>query len=190
MRAPSPLLILLVILLFVPAGCRGVAATHRSNVKGDSTMSFALTTTAFSPGGEIPARYTCSGANLSPALAWTDVPAGARSLALIADDPDAPMGTWTHWLVWNLPARDGALPEGVPSHEVLANGARQGTTDFRRIGYGGPCPPPGRSHHYFFTLYALDASLNLMPGSTRSELEAAMKPHVLAKAEVMGTFRR
>lgn len=153
-------------------------------------MSFSLTSTAFSPGGAIPARYTCSGANLSPALAWTGVPAGARSLALIADDPDAPMGTWTHWLVWNLPAQDGELPEGVPGSEVLSNGARQGTTDFRRVGYGGPCPPPGRPHRYFFKLYALDAVLDLKPGATRGELEAAMTPHVLAEAEVMATFRR
>lgn len=153
-------------------------------------MSFALTTTAFSPGSEIPARFTCSGPNLSPALAWKGVPVGARTLALIVDDPDAPSGTWTHWLVWNLPAQAGELPEGVPATEVLESGARQGTSDFGRVGYGGPCPPPGRPHRYFFKLYALDAALDLKPGATRGELEAAMAPHVLAKAEVMGTFRR
>jgi Raf kinase inhibitor-like YbhB/YbcL family protein len=153
-------------------------------------MSFALKSTAFANGGEIPRRYTCDGADLSPALSWDDVPAGAQSLALIADDPDAPVGTWTHWIVWNIPAKATLLAEGVPKVEVLDNGARQGRNDFKRIGYGGPCPPAGKPHRYFFKLYALDARLDVKAGAGRSELELAMKSHVLSQTEWMGTYRR
>ena len=154
-------------------------------------MSFALKSTAFSSGGEIPRKFTCSGENVSPALSWTDAPALARSFALIADDPDAPVGTWTHWILWNIPARETSLPEGVPTkHESLTSGARQGKNDFGRIGYGGPCPPPGRPHRYFFRLYALGAMLDLKPGAARGELESAMNSHVLAQAEWMGLFKR
>jgi len=154
-------------------------------------MSFALNSTAFPNGGEIPRKYTCSGENVSPALNWTEAPPQARSLALIADDPDAPAGTWTHWILWNIPAQATSLPEGVPTNqESLSNGARQGKNDFGRIGYGGPCPPPGRPHRYYFRLYALDAALDLKSGAARSELESAMKPHVVAHAEWMGMFKR
>ena len=153
-------------------------------------MSFALKSSAFANSGEIARRYTCDGADLSPALSWDDVPAGALSLALIADDPDAPVGTWTHWIIWNIPAKAALLPEGVPKVEVLDNGARQGRNDFKRIGYGGPCPPAGKPHRYFFKLYALDARLDIKAGSGRSELELAMKPHVLSQTEWMGTYRR
>jgi hypothetical protein len=159
-------------------------------LQGGRAMSFALKSTAFANGGEIPRRYTCDGADLSPALSWDDVPAGAHSLALIADDPDAPVGTWTHWIVWNISAKATLLPEGVPKVEVLDNGARQGRNDFKRIGYGGPCPPPGKPHRYFFKLYALDARLDVKAGAGRSELELAMKPHVLSQTEWMGTYRR
>jgi Raf kinase inhibitor-like YbhB/YbcL family protein len=154
-------------------------------------MSFELKCTAFSNGGEIPRKYTCSGENVSPALTWTGVPPLARSLALIADDPDAPGGTWTHWILWNLPAQATSLPEGVPTNqESLTNGAHQGKNDFGRIGYGGPCPPPGRPHRYFFRLYALGAAVDLKSGAGRSELESAIKPHILAQAEWMGLFKR
>jgi len=154
-------------------------------------VAFALRSTAFTNGGEIPRKYTCSGENVSPALTWIDAPGTAHSLALIADDPDAPAGTWTHWIVWNIPAHATSLPEGVPtSQESLDSGARQGRNDFGRTGYGGPCPPPGRPHRYFFRLYALGAILDLKPGAARSELESAIKPHILAKAEWMGLFKR
>ena len=152
-------------------------------------MSFAITSTAFSNGGEIPRKYTCSGENISPALSWSGAPPRTQSLGLIADDPDAPAGTWTHWIIWNLPAHT-TLPEGVPPNETLDSGARQGRNDFNRIGYGGPCPPAGRPHRYFFRLYALDALLDLPPGSTRGELESAMKPHVVGQTEWMGMFKR
>ena len=113
-------------------------------------MSVALKSTAFSEGGEIPRKHTCDGADLSPELTWGGVSPAAHSLALIVDDPDAPQGTWTHWLIWNIPPHHTSLPEGVPTSEVLENGAAQGTNDFNRIGYGGPCPPPGKPHRYFF----------------------------------------
>ena len=154
-------------------------------------MSFALQSAAFGNGGEIPRKYTCTGENVSPPLGWSDVPAQARSLALIVDDPDAPAGTWTHWIIWNIPAHATSLPEGVPpAQESLPSGARQGKNDFGRIGYGGPCPPPGRPHHYYFRLYALGAILDVKSGAARSDFEAAMRPLVLAQAEWMGLFKR
>jgi len=146
--------------------------------------------TAFSNGGEIPKRYTCGGADLSPALSWNGVSPAAHSLALIVDDPDAPGGTWTHWLIWNIPAHLTALPEGVPAEDILENGARQGRNDFHRIGYGGPCPPPGKAHRYFFKLHALDTALDLKAGASRKELDRAMKGHIVSQAEWMGTYRR
>ena len=153
-------------------------------------MSLVLMTTAFQHGGEIPSRYTCSGVNLSPALTWSGAPAATRTLALIADDPDAPVGTWTHWLIWNIPAQATSLPEGVPAIDALKDGSRQGKNDFGQLGYGGPCPPPGKPHRYFFKLYALDAKLDLKPGATKRELEAAIAPHILSKTELLGIFRR
>jgi hypothetical protein len=153
-------------------------------------MSFTLVSPAFPNGGPIAARYTCDGDDISPALAWSEVPAAAQSLALIADDPDAPAGTWTHWILWNIPARATFLAENAPKVEVLDNGARQGVNDSRRIGYGGPCPPPGKPHRYFFRLYALDVRLDLKPGATRGELERAMAPHILAQTQWMGTYKR
>ena len=153
-------------------------------------MSFTLKATAFPNGGVIPKKYTCDGADLSPALSWDDAPAGTQSLALIVDDPDAPMGTWTHWLIWNIPAKATLLPEDTPKMNLLDNGARQGGNDFKRIGYGGPCPPPGKPHRYFFKLYALDARLEAKAGAVRSELEPALQPHILAQAQWMGTYGR
>jgi Raf kinase inhibitor-like YbhB/YbcL family protein len=153
-------------------------------------MSFTVRTDAFRNGGEIPAKYTCSGVNLSPALQWSDAPQGTKSLALIVDDPDAPGGTWTHWVIWDIPPQAAGLPEGVPHDESLNNGARQGKNDFGRAGYGGPCPPPGKPHRYFFRMYALDKVLELMTGSERPDLEDAMKRHILTQAEWMGVVKR
>ena len=153
-------------------------------------MSFNLSSSAFSNGNPIPARYTCDGADLSPALAWSAAPDTTQSLALIVDDPDAPMGTWTHWLLWNIPSRATLLAEDAPKIELLDNGARQGINDFQRIGYGGPCPPPGKPHRYFFKLYALDARLDLKPGAAKAALEIAIMPHILAQAQIMGTYGR
>ncbi len=153
-------------------------------------MSLTLKANAFANGAEIPRKYTCAGADVSPVLNWSGVTPAARSLALIVDDPDAPRGTWTHWLLWNLPAHLTSLPEAVSAEETLASGARQGKNDFGRVGYGGPCPPPGKAHRYFFKLYALDATLDLKPGAVRRELERALKGHVLSEAQWMGTSKR
>jgi Raf kinase inhibitor-like YbhB/YbcL family protein len=144
---------------------------------------------AFQLGEMIPAKYTCDGPDVSPPLTWSDPPAGTKSFALISDDPDAPVGTWVHWVVWNIPASSRSLEENLPKKESLSNGARQGTTDFRRIGYGGPCPPSG-THRYFFRLYALDTTLDLPAATTKKDLEKAMQGHVLAQAELMGKYRR
>jgi Raf kinase inhibitor-like YbhB/YbcL family protein len=122
-------------------------------------------------------------------LHWSDVPTETKSLALIADDPDAPMGTWVHWVAWNIPANARALEEDVPQRDTLPNGMKQGTTDFRRIGYGGPCPPSG-THRYFFKLYVLDTALNLPPSTTKKDLEKAMQGHILKQAELMGKYAR
>ncbi len=157
---------------------------------GAVSMSFAIKSPAFPNGGEIPRKYTCSGENVSTALTWSGAPSNARSLALIADDPDAPGGTWTHWIIWNIPAQAASLPEAVPPNPSLDNGVYQGRNDFGRTGYGGPCPPPGRPHRYFFRAYALDVTLDLKPGARRSDLESAIKSHVVAQAEWMGLFKR
>ncbi|MBI3292291.1 MAG: YbhB/YbcL family Raf kinase inhibitor-like protein [Elusimicrobia bacterium] len=148
-----------------------------------------LKSSAFEAGGAIPAKYTCEGPDVSPPLSWSDVPTGTKTLALIMDDPDAPMGTWVHWVAWDIPATARSLDEDIPKRDTLANGMKQGTTDFRRIGYGGPCPPSG-THRYFFKLYALDTTLNLPNSTTKKDLERAMQGHILKQAELMGTYRR
>ena len=153
-------------------------------------MPFALKTTAFADGAGIPKKYTCDGADDSPDLSWNDAPAGTQSFALIADDPDAPVGTWTHWIIWNIPAQTTSLPEGVPKVDKSGDGTHQGKNDFKRIGYGGPCPPSGKPHRYFFRLYALDTKLDLKAGASRSELEHAMKGHVLSQTSLKGTYGR
>jgi len=144
---------------------------------------------AFASGGAIPAMHTCDGADTSPALSWTGAPSGTRSFALIADDPDAPGKTWVHWVVWNIPASAAALPQDVPKKAQLPDGTRQGLTDFGRAGYGGPCPPSG-VHRYYFTLYALDAALELPATTTKAALVKALEGHVLAEAQLMGTYTR
>ncbi|MBM4391173.1 MAG: YbhB/YbcL family Raf kinase inhibitor-like protein [Deltaproteobacteria bacterium] len=143
---------------------------------------FELSSTAFTQGATIPARHGCTGDDLSPPLAWTAPPDGTASFALVVDDPDAPRRTWQHWLVWNIPPTSRQLGEALGADQHV-----QGTNDFKKVGYGGPCPPPGHgAHRYFFRLYALDVMLGLPAGASRAELDAAMKGHVLASAELMG----
>jgi len=154
-------------------------------------MAFRLTSAALKDGATIPGKYTCDGVDVSPPLAWSGAPAGTRGLALIADDPDAPGGTWVHWVLYNLPAEVSELPENIAKVESLdLGGARQGRNDFRRPGYGGPCPPPGPAHRYFFKLYALDTRLELKAGAQKKDVEAAMEGHVLGSAQLMGTYAR
>lgn len=148
-----------------------------------------LTSSAFKENDSIPTVYTCDGKDASPPLSWSGAPGGTKSFALIADDPDAPRGTWVHWVLWNLPATATELKEALPILSHLPSGAVQGKNDFGNSGYGGPCPPAG-THRYFFKLYALDALLALNAGATKSQLEAAMKGHVLAQATLMGTYSR
>ncbi|MDH7485501.1 MAG: YbhB/YbcL family Raf kinase inhibitor-like protein [Anaerolineae bacterium] len=157
--------------------------------KGEQAMAFELTSTAFVQGKPIPRKYTCDGQDISPPLSWGDPPAGTRSLALIADDPDAPAGTWVHWVLYNLPATSRGLPEAVSSDAELADGSRHGRNSWRRLGYGGPCPPRG-THRYFFKLYALDTVLDLKAGADKGQLLKAMEGHILAQAELMGTYSR
>lgn len=153
-------------------------------------MALQLTTTAFSPGGSIPKKHTCDGADVSPTLSWNEPPAGTHAFALIMDDPDAPVGIWVHWVFYDLPAGTRSLAEGLPKRPELAGGGLQGRNDFRKIGYGGPCPPAGAAHRYFFKLYALDSKTGLKPGATKADLERAMKGHILAQAEFMGRYQR
>src|SRR5216683_6772325 len=148
-----PILFMLFLLLF--------PRVTRSGQQEAQIMSLQLTTSAFPSQGTIPKKFTCDGSDVSPPLAWSGAPPGTRSFALIVDDPDAPVGTWVHWVLYDLPANTKELAEGVPKQEQLSNGARQGRNDFRKIGYGGPCPPPGKPHRYFFKLYALDKKLDL-----------------------------
>jgi Raf kinase inhibitor-like YbhB/YbcL family protein len=152
-------------------------------------MALVISSSAFSEGQAIPIRYTCDGPDVSPDLAWSGVPDGAASLALICDDPDAPMGTWVHWVLFNIPADADGLPAEIPADAALESGARHGTNDFRRLGYGGPCPPGG-THRYFFKLYALDTMLELDSGITKAQLLEAMEGHILAAGQLMGTYSR
>ncbi len=153
-------------------------------------MPFNLSSPSFSNGGAIDKKFTCDAADVSPQLNWTEPPNGTKSLALLVDDPDAPIGNWNHWTMWNIPASSRSLAEGVARNARLQGGSEQGMNDFHKTGYNGPCPPPGKPHRYYFKLYALDATLRLKAGATRKDLEAAMKGHILEQAEWMGRYGR
>jgi Raf kinase inhibitor-like YbhB/YbcL family protein len=157
---------------------------------GEKAMSLTLSSPSFSNGGDIAKKFTCDGADTSPQLSWTDPPAGTKSFALLVDDPDAPVGNWNHWTLWNLPSSARGLPEDMSKDARLPDGSQQGLNDFHRTGYNGPCPPPGKPHRYYFKLFALDAKLDLKAGASKPELEAAIKGHILAQAESMGRFGR
>ncbi len=147
-------------------------------------MAITTTSTAFTEGGTIPQLYSCDGQNISPPLAWTGVPTPTASLALIMDDPDAPSGIFVHWVLFNLPANSSGLEQGKNG------GGIEGTNDFRKLGYGGPCPPRGSNHRYFFKVYALDTRLDLKAGATKSQVENAMKGHILAQGQLVGRYGR
>jgi Raf kinase inhibitor-like YbhB/YbcL family protein len=153
-------------------------------------MAFTVSSTAFENDAPIPHKYTCDGDDISPPLAWTGVPEEAKSLALICDDPDAPMGIWVHWVLWSLPPSAPGLPEAVPTEATLPGGIKQGLNGWKKLGYGGPCPPASKSHRYLFKLYALDTELDLPPTSTARELEAAIRGHILAEGQIMGKYER
>lgn len=167
-----------------PPGSSGPAVTATPHAE----QSMILTSAAFKEGKPIPRQYTCDGVNISPPLEWSGGPKSARTIALIADDPDAPGGVWTHWILYNLPADNIGFVENVPAADTLNGGGFQGQNDFGKIGYGGPCPPSG-THRYFFKVYAIDMQLPLKPGATRKEVEKAIEGHVVGQAQLMGTYR-
>jgi Raf kinase inhibitor-like YbhB/YbcL family protein len=181
-RTPIPAIALL-------AGIIGVGLGLSPLESGGNDMAITVTSSAFTEGALIPKRHTCDAEDISPDLRWSGVPAGAKSVALICDDPDAPVGTWVHWVLFNIPVEVSALPAGVPADATLQNGARHGKNDFRKLGYGGPCPPGG-THRYYFKLYALDSLLELESGSTKAQVLAAMKGHILAEGQLMGRYKR
>jgi Raf kinase inhibitor-like YbhB/YbcL family protein len=168
----------------------GLALSDSQAAEKTEKGAMQLISTAFSEGTPIPAQYTCDGKNASPPLKWSGVPSGVKSFALIADDPDAPVGTWVHWVLYDLPPDASELAQDLPKGPQIPNGAKQGLNDFKQLGYGGPCPPPGKPHRYFFKLYALDTQLALKPGATKKEVERAMEKHILAQGQLMGTYKR
>jgi hypothetical protein len=157
--------------------------------RGEAKMEVKITSTAFQEGGMIPKQYTCDGQDISPPLAWDSVPPSAKTVALIADDPDAPGKTWVHWVVFDLPASAKGLPENVAAQETLAGGGKQGTNDFRKVGYGGPCPPSG-THRYYFKVYVLDTDLGLDSKTTKDRLLKAMEGHIIAQGQLLGRYQR
>ena len=174
--------------------CGGGVATQapaaQTPAQTEETMSFSVTSDAFKPGEAIPARYTCQGQDVSPRLSWSGQPGNTASFALIVGDPDAPGGTFTHWVMFNLPAAVTKLPEGVPKSDTIENGAIQGKNSSGKIGYMGPCPPAGKQHHYQFTVYALDGTLMLSPGASKQQVLSAMDGHVLGQAQLVGTYQK
>jgi Raf kinase inhibitor-like YbhB/YbcL family protein len=153
-------------------------------------MPFHLSSSAFAPGETIPKRYTCDGADQSPPLTWSDPPAGTQSLSMIVEDPDAPGGTFVHWVIYRLPPSTTELAAGLPRQAELSDGARQGRNSFRRVGYGGPCPPAGTPHHYHFQLFALDTTPEVTSGASASELRSAMNGHIVGQTELIGLYGR
>ncbi len=151
--------------------------------------SLTVTSTAFGEGDMVPKQYTCDGRDVSPPLSWSGIPEGTKSIALICDDPDAPVGTWVHWVVYDMPPSTPGLPEHATAAGGLPRGAKQGMNDFRKMDYGGPCPPGG-THRYFFRVYALDRELGLREGATRAELVKSMEGHILAQGQLMGRYSR
>src|SRR6267378_5059943 len=170
--------------LILAGGVLPLAMTSISQAaESTNKVSLNLTSSAFAEGAAIPEEYTCQGKNISPPLKWSGVPSETKSLAFIMDDPDAPMGTWVHWVLYDLAPSMTDLPEGLSAREHIAAGSgKEGSNDFKRLGYGGPCPPAGKPHRYFFKLYALDSKLDLSPGAKKIDVEHSMDGHVIAHA--------
>ncbi|HEY3249967.1 MAG TPA: YbhB/YbcL family Raf kinase inhibitor-like protein [Ignavibacteria bacterium] len=160
-----------------------------SDAKQKKNMNIKIKSAVFEEGGMIPKKYTCDGENISPPLSWADAPDGTKTYALICDDPDAPAGTWVHWVMYNMPANTKELSEAVSAKKNIDNGAIQGINDFRKTGYGGPCPPGG-THRYFFKIYALNTSLDLRGDVTKDQLLSAMSGHILAEGQLMGKYSK
>jgi Raf kinase inhibitor-like YbhB/YbcL family protein len=177
--------ILIWILIFTTDIC--IAQIELKQVEGN--MNITLKSGAFKEGEFIPKKFTCDGENVSPPLEWGEIPKGTKSIAIICDDPDAPRGTWVHWVIYNIPPSTISLQENIPYEKVLEDGTIQGKNDFRKIGYGGPCPPNG-IHRYFFKIYALSVTLALAPGLTKGELLHAMEEHIISEGKLMGKYNR
>lgn len=180
----------LTILLISSCDRTSAAEETAAPVDEEETLTLKLTSPAFLEGERIPKKYTGEGPDVSPPLKWIQAPPTTASFAVICDDPDAPMGTWDHWIIYNIPMEASILPEAVPTQEQLPDGSRQGLNDFGEVGYRGPMPPPGKPHRYFFTLYALDTVLDLPKPVGREELEKALKGHVIEESRLMGTYQR
>ena len=159
-------------------------------VDEEAPLSILVSSAAFTDGSSIPPRHICDGEDRSPPLSWSDVPSGTGSIALIVDDPDAPGGTWVHWVLYGITPDATGLREGIPSSEVTSTGAFQGKNDFNQLGYRGPCPPRGDAHRYFFKVYALDTDLELEAGLTKNELLRELSDHILARGQLMGKYQR
>jgi Raf kinase inhibitor-like YbhB/YbcL family protein len=185
MNARMNFLFAVALFCLVAASCADGAKSAK-----EPAINMQITSAAFAEGQPVPDQYTCSGSDVSPPLRWTGAPAGVKSFAIITDDPDAPTGIWVHWVIYNLPPATTSLAENVPQLPELPGGARQGINDFGKIGYNGPCPPPGKPHHYHFRIYALDTMLDLKPGATREKLLDAMDGHILAEGQLMGTCQK
>jgi Raf kinase inhibitor-like YbhB/YbcL family protein len=181
----SAFLTALCLLSILPAGC---GAGKQPPEEGK--MALSVTSTAFREGDKIPDKYTCQGQDISPPIAWSEPPEGTQSFALIMDDPDAPGGVFTHWVIFNIPSNSRGLPEAIPTQNQLASGTLQGKNDFGTSGYGGPCPPPGPAHRYRFTLYVLDKPLDLKPDASKKQALDTMNGHSLAQGRLTGTYRR
>jgi Raf kinase inhibitor-like YbhB/YbcL family protein len=177
------LAILFLLFVFIGNGCQHVSPAAPQ--EGKPGMSIQISSSVFTEEYTIPTLYTCDGQDISPPLVWSGIPPETKSLALITDDPDAPAGTWVHWVLFNIPANQYELPErAAPGLGI------QGKNDFRKLGYGGPCPPMGKPHRYYFKLYALDTILNLPTGSTKAEVEKAMQGHILGQGQLIGKYGR
>lgn len=157
---------------------------------GGAAMALELKSSAFENGDYIPEKFTGEGPDVSPALTWSNAPEGTKGFALICDDPDAPVGTWVHWVIYDIPSEIFSLDEGIPRSTTFSNGIKQGVNDFRNVGYGGPMPPPGKAHRYFFKIYALDEKLDLEPKLTKKGLLETIEGHVLETAELIGLYKR
>jgi Raf kinase inhibitor-like YbhB/YbcL family protein len=195
MRIHLPLAAASLVTLVWCAGCTrkepAVLQAHAPATTQETTMmAIQIQSSAFMQGAAIPETHTCDGKDVSPPLTWGSGPDGTLAWALIVDDPDAPSKTWVHWVLFNLPDSTQSLSAGVPASGDLPGGGHQGKNDFGKLGYGGPCPPVGKPHRYFFRLYALDASLDLPAGATRDQVDRAMAGHILGRGELMGTYAR
>jgi len=182
---------LVIALLVLFSGCISDQPEQETQTEEETTIKqISMSSDAFKAGTSLPVEQTCDGEECSPALLWEGLPDSTRFITLIADDSDAPGQTFVHWVFYNIPADSTGLPAAVPKNKTLDDGSLQGNNDFGRIGYNGPCPPPGKPHRYFFKVYALDITLSLKSGATKSQLEAAMSGHILAKGEMIGKYGR